>query len=194
LLRTDPLAFHANSLANKAFDHTDYTLAMSYFDELIGKVYDQQPHGKVEPAIAALKIGVERVALTLEQFSGSQKDKDDLIDAYWNLSGDLGELLNYQGSLDEAVTLYKILAEDQRLRRRMQMYAYYNLAGSLSLRSLTDLGVPQEREQDKEQAVASLLKSIEFGYEDNDWEYLKSDTNFNAIRDHPDYMRVMTGR
>jgi len=61
----------------------------------------------------------------------------------------------------------------------------------LSLRSLADSGEPQEREQDKEQAVANLLKIIEFGY--NKWEHIKRDADLDAIRDHPDYIRVMTG-
>jgi len=121
LLRTDPLSFHANSLANKAFDHPDYDLAMNYFDRLVIKIYDQQELDKVEPAIVALKTGSERVVQWLERFSGSEKAKHDLIDAYWNLSGELGELLLYQRELDDSVAQFKMLAEDPRLRRWMQM-------------------------------------------------------------------------
>jgi hypothetical protein len=188
LLRTDPLAFHADSLVNKVFDNPDYALAISYFDELVSKVYYQQELDKVEPAVAALRAGSERVALWLEQHDGSQNGKDELIDAYWNLSGELGELLLYQRELDESVAQFKKLAEDARLRRWMQMDAYYNLACSLSLRSQT----ASAQQQDKQQAVASLLKTIEFGY--NKWEHIKRDADLDAIRDHPEYIRVMTGR
>ena len=84
-----------------------------------------------------------------------------------------------------------MLAEDERLRRWMQMDAYYNLVCSFSLRSQTGEDGAQ-RMEDKEQAVVSLLKTIESGY--NKWEHIKRDADLDAIRDHPDYIRVMTGR
>ena len=191
LLRTDPLAFHTNTLANKVFEHPDFALAMKYFDRLISRIYSEQELDKVEPAIAALKVGSARVASWLEPFEGLQDNRDDLIDGYWNLSGILGELLLYQRSLDESVAQFKMLAEDKRLRRWMQMDAYYNLACSFSLRSETGEDGAQ-RMEDKEQAVVSLLKTIESGY--NKWEHIKRDADLDAIRDHPDYIRVMTGR
>jgi len=185
LLRTDPLAFHANSLTNKAFEHADYALAMDYFDELVSMVHYQQELDKVELAIEALKKGAARLAQSEGQ------ERSELIDSYWNLNGALGELLLYQRSLDESVVQFKMLAEDQNLRRWMQMDAYYNLACSLSLRSQTGTDAAQQL-QDKEQAVASLLQTIEFGY--NKWEHIKRDADLDAIRHHPNYIRVMTGR
>lgn len=191
LLRDDPLSFHARTLEQEAFDHPDFKLALDYFDDLVSRVYYQQELDKVARATDALSQGAERLKSLLDKPGEPSRQQDDLLDAYWQLASSMGALLLYQRSLDEAVTVYERLAQDARLRRWMHIDARYNLACALSLRSNIEAG-SQQYALDRERSVASLLESIKLGYDD--WNHIKRDTDLDAIRDHPEYLRIMTGR
>jgi len=190
LMREQPLQFHGQSLLTAGYDTNDYNLAMDYFSGLVSDILARQQLDKVEEARLALSQGLGRVA---RDFNGntSVENPRELRDRYYTVASNLGSILLYSRILDQSVALYNSLSGDERLANWMRLDAYYNLACSLSLRSVSRSGA-EARLADREAAARSLKECVRLGFDD--WDLLKRDPDLEALHNHPDFIRIASGR
>jgi hypothetical protein len=189
LLREQPLLFHSQSLRRLHYSDKDFIRAANYFYQLPENRQGSYEGDSIESVITTLTQANQRI----EQWLASDTAEDQqraLVELYWQTNHGKGSLLLHYRALARSIELYQQLVANDRLLTWMKIDANYQLACAYSLQSVSLASA--ERPVIKQQAVAALLASIQLGYEG--WQSIKNDPNLDAIRDHPDYLRIMSGR
>ena len=193
LLRTDPLAFHANVLRTGDPGTPAFVRAAEYMHNFAGNLGSIWAPAEDWPrATEALQASTDR----LGQWLASEPDDppwsaERVREDYLTLRTDLGDLLLASRRLDEAINvLGSVTAEASSswLRRS----SLYNLACAYGLRSETHGADSSRQRSDVDSAVERLTEAVRSGYDQ--WDHIKRDPDLDAVREHPGYRRIMAGR
>lgn len=179
LEREDPLAFHTASLASSALDSDRFKRALAWFDDLANDALRSTNTARLPAAIEATQAGLARI----ESHEGRATLR------YRDAAMNLGDMQLAHRQLTDAIATYRTipLPDNDYVRQSL----HYNLACALSLQAATRSG-PDGKQAELAKAAEQFELAVQAGY--TDWDHIKRDGDLDALRDHPTYVRIMSGR
>jgi tetratricopeptide (TPR) repeat protein len=197
--RENPLAFHAEILRTSDPSEPRFATSLDYIDNIVDAALDRADMERTGWAIATLEGVQARLAESVPQVAPQDASAppvaEAVSDAYRKVRDLLGTLYLLTRNLDGAIAEFEGLAADLDPGTWWRRGTLYNLACAYSLRAAThgDAGrAAAMRAADLEHAIEALDRAIAEGY--TKWEHIKRDSDLDALRDHPRYRQLMSGR
>jgi len=197
--REDPLPFHAEVLRTAEPTDPRFAAALGFIGNIIDTGLTRDNMERTRWAIDTLEGLQARLAELVRR--GASPDAsappvaNAVIDAYQEARDLLGTLYLVTRNLDGAIAELEALAADLDPGSQRRCEQLYDLACAYSLRSGAhgnDTQASEMRAADIEHGIAALARAIAEGY--SDWDLIKRDTDLDALRDHPRYRQLMSGR
>lgn len=195
LERQDPLGYHGNVLLNAAPDSADFDRSMKYVDSFIDAAMQERRRASWPRALAVLERASQRLRAMLVQDGGDAERLSYIRQREWTVRSRWSALLLLSRELDKTVEVLQEFITELPATAWTRRGALYNLACAYSLRSGTygvDTEGTQRQRTDIDHGVQRLAEAIQGGYDA--WDHIKRDTDLDALREHPRYMQLMTGR
>ncbi|MDR4509299.1 MAG: hypothetical protein MRJ65_13915 [Candidatus Brocadiaceae bacterium] len=196
LKQQDPIGFHSAALLDTKPGNKEFSQAVATFSRVINNVNDTRNVKQFPQAILALETARTRLTDWLTNHPQSTEPDPNIEQArkdYWTICSTLGSILLTARAFDKAIEVYEKLSTEESPSAWSRAAVFYDLSCAYSLRAET-YGPESAmlRSIDVESGVAHLLEAIQAGYDD--WDHIKRDHDLDALREHPDYKRVITGQ